>query len=359
MPLSWTRSLMLIGFVALSFLPSSIARGVQDDSPVRLNAVLVSSSGRWALINGRALGEGARVGAVEIIGIEDSSVVLRTDGREYVLPVGSSFRPGSSGAPFTGSFASADTPVPPSAKLASRPAGATGSRSAGGTLASPDHAVVQGETLFEIATRYFGRDRQGYVESTQSNAAGEPAPDASRVHRAMVALYEANPGAFGASMNVLFEGAVLRLPDEASLGRIDPQHAGAEVAHHVAAWHRTRAAPRVPATAEPGRVYGPVAVGETLSEIASAMRPSGVSRSGMMMALYDLNPTAFGGNINLLLAGARLEIPDPGRVRAEDAAIASERVLTHLRAWNARPGAIASRRVADVSRGTPLVHRDR
>ena len=52
----------------------------------------------------------------------------------------------------------------------------------------------------------------------------------------MVALYEANPHAFGPSMNTLFEGAVLRLPGDERLAARSDAAATLEVQRQVAAW---------------------------------------------------------------------------------------------------------------------------
>lgn len=65
---------------------------------------------------------------------------------------------------------------------------------------------------------------------------------------------------------------------------------------------------RVPASG----VYGPVGRNETLSSIASKVRPSNdVSVEQTMIALFENNPSAFyKGNVNALMAGARLKVPE-------------------------------------------------
>ena len=52
----------------------------------------------------------------------------------------------------------------------------------------------------------------------------------------MVALYEANPHAFGPSMNTLFEGAVLKLPRDDLLAARSDAVATLEVQRQVAIW---------------------------------------------------------------------------------------------------------------------------
>jgi pilus assembly protein FimV len=77
-----------------------------------------------------------------------------------------------------------------------------------------------------------------------------------------------------------------------------------------------------PAPAAPraisGNEYGPVAAGETLGEIARAMRPDeSVSVNQMMLALLKSNPNAFyKNNINALKRGAVLRIPTADELAA-------------------------------------------
>ena len=60
----------------------------------------------------------------------------------------------------------------------------------------------------------------------------------------------------------------------------------------------------------PAASYGPVKQGETLSEITESLLPSGVTMNQVMVALHDANPLAFNGNMNILLAGVVLRLPD-------------------------------------------------
>ena len=48
---------------------------------------------------------------------------------------------------------------------------------------------------------------------------------------------------------------------------------------------------------------------DTLWEIANRIRPQGTDINQVMLALYEANPGAFDGNINLLRAGATLQVP--------------------------------------------------
>ena len=86
--------------------------------------------------------------------------------------------------------------------------------------------------------------------------------------------------------------------------------------------------------AAPGS-YGPVQRGETLSKIASGVRPDGVSVEQMLVGLFRSNPDAFiRKNMNLVRSGKILRVPD----KEEVAAIPQEEAVKEYRAqvadWN-------------------------
>ncbi|MGK5037509.1 FimV/HubP family polar landmark protein [Janthinobacterium sp. LB3P118] len=73
-----------------------------------------------------------------------------------------------------------------------------------------------------------------------------------------------------------------------------------------------------------------VKAGDTLSRIASELKPSGVSLDMMLVALYRANPDAFRGeNMNRMQAGRILAVPGADAVRATDAAAAKGIVTAH------------------------------
>ena len=118
---------------------------------------------------------------------------------------------------------------------------------------------------------------------------------------------------------------------------VKPPHA--EVAH-------AKPAPK-PAPAKPAPVksvahaaaageYGPVAAGETLSEIAGATRPDdNTNLDAMMLALLKANPNAFfRDNINALKRGAILRIPGHDEIKAGGSAAAvAAAVREQNQAW--------------------------
>jgi len=121
----------------------------------------------------------------------------------------------------------------------------------------------------------------------------------------------------------------------ASAPAVEPPAARAEPAQ------ATAPAPSVPAprrpvaavAAEPGSSYR-VQPRDTLWEIASAAYPgarSDVNRA--MVAIYQSNPQAFGGNINVLRAGSELRMPSSGDVSAISASAAADEVARQYKLW--------------------------
>jgi len=101
-------------------------------------------------------------------------------------------------------------------------------------------------------------------------------------------------------------------------------------------------------SAEPGSTYR-VRPNDTLWQIASstyAGSRADVNRA--MVAIYQSNPAAFGGNINVLRAGSELRMPSSGDVSAISASAAADEVARQYQAWKA--GATASAEATDGGR---------
>ena len=94
-------------------------------------------------------------------------------------------------------------------------------------------------------------------------------------------------------------------------------------------------APRPPVS-EAGGVYGPVQRAETLWAIADRLRPEGISINQMMIAIYQQNPEAFGGNINVLRAGATLRLPESADFDTLATTVANAEVRRHSDEWQNR-----------------------
>lgn len=94
-----------------------------------------------------------------------------------------------------------------------------------------------------------------------------------------------------------------------------------------------------------------VSTGDTLYGIAQRHAVPGTDIYQMLMAIFEANPKAFiAGNMNLLRAGADLNIPDADTVRAVDAAQARIIYQKHLSAFNQRRGLNAGK-TAPLSAG--------
>ncbi|OYO30273.1 hypothetical protein CD932_03350 [Janthinobacterium sp. PC23-8] len=90
--------------------------------------------------------------------------------------------------------------------------------------------------------------------------------------------------------------------------------------------------------------------GDTLSRIASELKPSGVSLDMMLVALYRANPDAFQGqNMNRMQAGRILAVPSNETVRGLDGAEAKGVVTAHAIDFEAYRNKLAGQ----VARSTP------
>ncbi len=116
-------------------------------------------------------------------------------------------------------------PAPsPAAAPPPEPAATPAAPAEGGQAAGGSYTVRHGDTLTSIAGSL-----TNHADTT----------------RMMVGLYQANPQAFGNNMSDLHAGAVLRVPDAASLEAISAGDASAEVRRQYAAW-RARAGTSAP-----------------------------------------------------------------------------------------------------------------
>jgi pilus assembly protein FimV len=91
--------------------------------------------------------------------------------------------------------------------------------------------------------------------------------------------------------------------------------------------------------------------GETLWGIASRSRPDlRLTMNQTMLAIYEANPEAFGGNINILRAGARLRIPSADDIYRIDRAYALAETKRQNAQWSGAPAAAAEEPVAKTTR---------
>ncbi len=77
---------------------------------------------------------------------------------------------------------------------------------------------------------------------------------------------------------------------------------------------------------------------DTLWEIAERVRPaSDLSTNQVMLALFEANPAAFGGNINLISAGATLRVPSADAMRNRNRGSALAEVRRQNSEWRGAP----------------------
>jgi pilus assembly protein FimV len=101
-------------------------------------------------------------------------------------------------------------------------------------------------------------------------------------------------------------------------------------------------------SAEPGSSYQ-VQLNDTLWGIASAAYPgSRADVNRAMVAIYQANPAAFGGNINVLRAGSQLRMPSGSDVSSISASAAADEVARQYKLW--QEGAVTAPQAADGGR---------
>lgn len=82
--------------------------------------------------------------------------------------------------------------------------------------------------------------------------------------------------------------------------------------------------------------YGPVKKGETLSAIATQLKPEGYNLEQMLVALYQSNAQAFAGkNMHRLKTGQILRVPDEQEIASVGRAEAGRELKAHTADWNA------------------------
>ncbi len=275
----------LLGFLACESVSAQESGVLADTRPAtnfQLKGVLISNSNRTALVNGQLFQEGDQVGGAEILAIDQGGVRVLMGAREFIVDVGGTFVGGPSSA------------------------GAT-------RISQNQHAVEPGETLSGIARRYKSHD--------------------VTMNQMMIAMFQANPQAFSNNINVLHQGAILRIPDENELRRQAPEMAAAEVLRHTDRWQAANHERTKIADVLSNKQYGPVESGETLSDIAANLLHDGTTINEMMIALFQANPQAFSNNINVLHQGVILRIPDENELRQQTPETATAEVGRQTEAW--------------------------
>ena len=117
-----------------------------------------------------------------------------------------------------------------------------------------------------------------------------------------------------------------------------------------------RAAAPVPAAADTPSRYR-VRQGDTLSKIATKLKPADISLDMMLVALYRANPDAFiGNNMNRLKSGQILSVPDSGAIRGNEGTSDAEArgiVVAHAADFNAYRNKLAGQVANAAPQRTP------
>lgn len=123
---------------------------------------------------------------------------------------------------------------------------------------------------------------------------------------------------------------------------------------------REPAAVATPAPAPAGaKEYGPVKRGETLGKIAASLKPEGVSLEQMLVGIVRSNPDAFiNNNMNLLRAGATLQIPESGQLAALSRSEAAKEMRVQTTDWNRYRRRLSDRPAAASEREEPRQKRE-
>lgn len=119
-----------------------------------------------------------------------------------------------------------------------------------------------------------------------------------------------------------------------------------------------RPEPKAVATPAPapsgGKEYGPVKRGETLGKIAATVKPEGVSLEQMLVGLFRANPDAFiNNNMNLIRAGATLQVPDGGQLTTISRPDASKEIRVQTSDWNRYRRRVSDRPAKATEREEP------
>jgi pilus assembly protein FimV len=120
-------------------------------------------------------------------------------------------------APVTMAPAEPVRPAPQEPVPEAAPEPALAAQPAATATAGASYEVARGETLYGIASKLVGGDREA-------------------MQRTMIALFRANPEAFGGNINQLRAGAILRVPTADEIAGIGAGEAAGEVREQNAAW---------------------------------------------------------------------------------------------------------------------------
>ena len=158
--------------------------------------------------------------------------------------------PATSAETRAGSIARANETPPPASAPSATPAAAAPASEPESSAAAPP-AASSSSAPSEGSTRVV--QRGDTLSHIAASAAGADATT-PRARSYMLAIYQANPRAFDQNMNLLRTGAVLRIPDAATVSAVSPSDASSEIRRQYAAWRGNTGEAAAPAAQQPGRL---------------------------------------------------------------------------------------------------------
>ena len=171
-------------------------------------------------------------------------------------------------------------PAETAAPTSSASAPSTGASAAAGN----GIRVGQGDTLTKIAREVVA---QSTGSTTQAN-----------VDQAMIALYRSNPDAFGGNINVLRQGAILRVPNADQIAALNQKQAMGEVHRQMDAWRGSEAA-GAPAAGHL-RLVTPSAGGSATGAGAASTESNSAETQALKDRVNDLRVQAGRGSIGCI-----------------------------------------------------------
>lgn len=215
----------------VSELQFELSRNTQGRAVVRVTSTSPVDTPAVAFLIEADWGQGRLVREYSALMDAPTSAVALSE-PEIVAPAGAMSNAIVREAQAAAAPAPSPDPAPvPRAAAATPAARSAASASATAPGAGSEMVVRQGQTLSHIA-QSLGSSQQVSRE------------------RAMIALLRANPEAFiRGNMNLLKQGAVLRMPDAAAVAAVDGNEAAAMVREHAAQWRQSRAIPQPAAVA--------------------------------------------------------------------------------------------------------------
>ena len=336
-PFTTAAAAFLLTLVTLVPLGDALAAAPADGLDVR--GVMISRHARSALINGRILREGDRLGDVQVVEIGQQEVLFRNGGSKFGVLVGSSLAaekiPQSRPAPRIEltqetAVAALMQPIPDPVLSAATPASVTRERQTDVPAQLPGTAVETGSSPqqsadvmqplpdedLDVSQRMSHQVRSGDTLSEIAEAYLLPGYSLNQM---MVALFERNPGAFGGNINMMRAGVTLEIPTAGALQSAAPEVAMAEVMRQTDSWRSSNPRSNAKETMPVAETYGPVTSGETLSGIAMRLVDRGIEANTLMSVIYEANPHAFGRSMDVLREGTVLRLPAPADVDSRPA----------------------------------------